>query len=387
MITRKIEPILNKLFQQYPIVTVTGPRQSGKTTLARKMFPHFSYVNLEAPDIREFAETDPRSFLQQYPVPAIFDEIQNVPSLLSYLQVIVDEEGKNGMYILTGSHQLSLQAAISQSLAGRTGLLELLPLSLEELKDAGIKEDRDVFLSKGFMPRLYDKPIEPITLYRDYFRTYVERDVRQLINIRNLQFFGTFVKLLAGRVGQIVNLNSLSGEVGVSATTLKEWLSILETSYIIFRLPPYFENFGKRLIKSPKLYFTEPGLAAYLLGLKSADQVGRDPLLGNLFENMVVVEALKARYNAGLDSDLYFFRDSQGFEIDLIWSNGRKLTPIEIKASRTYNSDFTKNINRFSKLSNHIQQGAVIYSGELGSDKSAIRYMNYMETASIFKES
>lgn len=384
MIKRKIQPVLEKLFQQYPIVTITGPRQSGKTTLARMMFPDFAYVNLEAPDIRDFAESDPRSFLKQYPAPAIFDEIQNVPELLSYLQVAVDEAGGNGMYILTGSHQLGLQAAISQSLAGRTGLLELLPLSLEELKEAGIKEDRDTLLSKGFMPRLYDKQIEPLTLYRDYFKTYVERDVRQLVNIRNLRQFDTFVKLLAGRIGQIINLNSLSGEVGVSSTTLKEWLSVLETSYIIFRLPPYFQNFGKRLTKSPKLYFTEPGLAAYLLGLKTTEQVARDPLLGNLFENMVVVEALKARYNVGQDSDLYFFRDSQGFEIDLIWSNGRQLTPIEIKSSRTYNSDFAKNMNRFSKLSDDIQPGVVVYSGEIRSSESAVRYMNYMDTASLF---
>lgn len=284
---------------------------------------------------------------------------------------------------MTGSHQPSLRAEISQSLAGRTAILQLLPLSIRELSDAGITMDRDEYLFKGFMPKLYDSDLEPELLYRNYFMTYVERDARQLINLRNSSNFEIFIKLLAGRVGQLINLSSLSNDVGVSVSTLSEWLSVLEASHIVFRLPCYFQNFGKRLVKTPKLFFTEVGLATYLLGIKDTTQVARDPLLGGLFENMVVLEALKARYNGGLESALYFYRDSKGMEIDLLLNDNRELLPMEIKAARSYNHDFVEAIAKFHSLVPNSRSGAVIYSGNLTPTIQDIRFVNFVDTSDI----
>ena len=383
MIKRKIQQELAKLAQEYKVVTITGPRQSGKTTLARMQFPDYTYVNLEEPETRQLAERDAKEFLKRYSVPIIIDEIQRLPMLLSYIQVECDKSNIKGQYILTGSHQPALKAEISQSLAGRTAILQLLPLSIKELTEAGIQLDRDEYLFKGFMPQLYEENIDITRFYRNYYMTYVERDARQLVNIRNFSSFEVFIKLLAGRVGQLVNLNSLAGDVGVSSSTLGEWLSILEASYIVFRLPPYFENFGKRLIKTPKLYFTEVGLAAYLLDLENPGMVTRDPLMGNLFENMVIVEALKARYNAGKDAGLYFFRDSNGLEINLLQSANRKLYPMEIKAARTYNSDFAVNIKKFERLNDKTAGGSVIYSGDNVQKIGNIQLLNFVDTADI----
>lgn len=383
MIKRKIQQELAKLAQEYKVVTITGPRQSGKTTLARMQFPDYTYVNLEEPETRQLAERDAKEFLKRYSVPIIIDEIQRLPMLLSYIQVECDKSNIKGQYILTGSHQPALKAEISQSLAGRTAILQLLPLSIKELTEAGIQLDRDEYLFKGFMPQLYEENIDITRFYRNYYMTYVERDARQLVNIRNFSSFEVFIKLLAGRVGQLVNLNSLAGDVGVSSSTLGEWLSILEASYIVFRLPPYFENFGKRLIKTPKLYFTEVGLAAYLLDLENPGMVTRDPLMGNLFENMAIVEALKARYNAGKDAGLYFFRDSNGLEIDLLQSANRKLYPMEIKAARTYNSDFAVNIKKFERLNDKTAGGSVIYSGDNVQKIGNIQLLNFVDTADI----
>ncbi|WP_176012154.1 ATP-binding protein [Victivallis sp. Marseille-Q1083] len=383
MIKRKIQQELAKLAQEYKVVTITGPRQSGKTTLARMQFPDYNYVNLEEPETRQLAERDAKEFLKRYSTPIIIDEIQRLPMLLSYIQVECDKSSAKGQYILTGSHQPALKAEVAQSLAGRTAILQLLPLSIEELTEAGIQLDRDEYLFKGFMPQLYEENIDITRFYRNYYMTYVERDARQLVNIRNFSSFEIFIKLLAGRVGQLVNLNSLAGDVGVSSSTLGEWLSILEASYIVFRLLPYFENFGKRLIKTPKLYFTEVGLAAYLLDLENPGMVTRDPLMGNLFENMVIVEALKARYNAGKDAGLYFFRDSNGLEIDLLQSANRKLYPMEIKAARTYNSDFAVNIRKFEKLNDKTAGGSVIYSGDNVQKIGDIQLLNFMDTAGI----
>ena len=383
MIKRKIQQELAKLAQEYKVVTITGPRQSGKTTLARMQFPDYTYVNLEEPETRQLAERDAKEFLKRYSVPIIIDEIHRLPMLLSYIQVECDKSNIKGQYILTGSHQPALKAEISQSLAGRTAILQLLPLSIKELTEAGIQLDRDEYLFKGFMPQLYEENIDITRFYRNYYMTYVERDARQLVNIRNFSSFEVFIKLLAGRVGQLVNLNSLAGDVGVSSSTLGEWLSILEASYIVFRLPPYFENFGKRLIKTPKLYFTEVGLAAYLLDLENPGMVTRDPLMGNLFENMAIVEALKARYNAGKDAGLYFFRDSNGLEIDLLQSANRKLYPMEIKAARTYNSDFAVNIKKFERLNDKTAGGSVIYSGDNVQKIGNIQLLNFVDTADI----
>jgi len=364
MIIRKIQSTLIELSRTYPVVTITGPRQSGKTTLARMTFPEFSYCNLEHPETRLLAQSDPQSFFEQYPSPVIIDEIQRVPELFSYIQVDVDEKRKNGLYILTGSQQLNLNAAVSQSLAGRTALLTLLPFSIEELDQYALSDfTRDKYLYHGFMPRIFDQQQNPGIAYRNYLQTYVERDVRQLINLKDLALFEKFLRLVAGRIGQIINLNALSNDTGVSATTLSNWISVLEASYIIFRLMPYHENFGKRVIKSPKLYFVEPGLACYLLGIENEMQLARDPLMGNLFENMVVLEAVKSRYNSGLNPNLYFFRDSNQNEIDLLLKKGSKLYPVEIKASRSWNERFTKNILKFNALSDG-NEGCVVYGGD-----------------------
>jgi hypothetical protein len=384
MFTRKIQQELSQVAAEYPVVTIIGPRQSGKTTLAKMQFPGYRYANLEIPEIRKLATEDPNDFFSQYPAPVIIDEIQRVPELLSYLQALSDNATQPGQYILTGSHQVRLHETVSQSLAGRTALLSLLPLSIEELKDNNtVKIDRDSLIYRGFMPQIYQKDLNPTRLYRNYFQTYIERDVRQMINVKSLIAFENFMRLLAGRIGQVVNLHSMASDIGVSSSTLKEWLSVLEASFVIFRLPPYFENFGKRIIKSPKIFFTEVGLAAYLLGLETAEQVSRDPLRGNLFENMVVIEALKARLNAGVDPNLFFFRDSKGYEIDLIFKKGRQLVPVEIKSAMTFNSGFAKNIETFSKIAPNVETGAVIYAGELTPKVSGNKFVHFSNTASV----
>jgi len=383
-IPRALESTTLSMAGYFPVVTIIGPRQSGKTTLVRHAFPDHAYVNLEQPDIRLLAEQDPRSFFRNYPAPIILDEIQRVPALLSYIQAIVDENpAQRGQFLLTGSHQLSLRAAVSQSLAGRTALLRLLPLSIAELHEAGISLGRDEFLHKGFMPRLYEDDLPPGVLYAQYYQTYVERDVRQMANIRNLIAFETFIRLLAGRVGQIVNMNDLSNSIGVSASTLTEWLGILEASFIVFRLPPYFENFGKRLIKSPKVYFTEPGLAAWLLGMKEPGHIAAGPFLGGLFENMVVVEALKACYNKGEESNLYFWRDNNGTEADLLVNGAKGLTPVEIKASMTFSPDFAQALPRLRKTSATIRPGYVIYAGDLEATCKDDQFINFSHTARV----
>lgn len=385
MIKRQIESELRKLMQEYPVVTITGPRQSGKTTLVKMVYPDYTYCNLEVPDIRQLAETDPRAFFNRFQFPLIIDEIQRVPELLSYIQGIVDETQENGMFLLTGSQQLQLNESVSQSLAGRTALLSLLPLSLDELTKAGFSLTRDEYLYKGFLPRVYDQNQNPSKAYRNYIQTYVERDLKQILALKNLNSFEVFLKLLAGRVGQIINLNSLSNDVGVSSTTLKHWLSILEASFIIFILNPYYENFGKRLIKSPKIYFTDVGVVSYLLGIENQEQVGRDPLIGNLFENMVVLELIKQRLNKGLDPNVYFFRDNNKKEVDLIFKQQNKLIPIEIKSAMTFNKNFVKGVSYFQKLSPKATRGYVIYSGDLVFDSDDYSVVNFVDAHSILE--
>jgi len=365
MIIREIQQTVINLSKTYPVVTITGPRQAGKTTLAKMAFPGYTYSNLEHPETRRIAEKDPNTFFNQYPAPLIIDEIQRVPELLSYIQVHVDEAGENGMYILTGSQQLSVNASISQSLAGRTALVTLLPFSIKELGQINKKGfTRDQYLYHGFMPRIYDQHQEPTISFRNYLHTYVERDIRQLINIKNLYSFENFLRLLAARVGQLVNLSSLSNDSGVSTTTISQWLSVLEASFIIFRLNPYYKNYGKRIIKAPKIYFIEPGLVTYLLGIEDEKQVSRDPLIGSLFENMVVIEALKSRTNKGLDSNLFFFRDSHHNEVDLLYKKANHLVPVEIKSSTTYNDDFVKGVQKFQDAIPDASDGYVVYGGK-----------------------
>ena len=378
MIARDISETCRKLFDQYPILTVTGPRQSGKTTLVRNLFAECAYVNLELPDVRDEVLSDARGFLERHPAPVIFDEVQNTPELVKYLQVMVDEMGGTSHYVLTGSHQPALQEVVSQSLAGRTGLVELLPLSIAELKAAGYSKKRDRWMFDGFMPRLYDSKLAPTQLYADYFKTYVERDVRNLANLRNLRTFETFMRLLAGRTGQLLNMDSLASDVGISSSTVREWLSLLEASYVIYTLRPYFKNFGKRFVKAPKVYFTDVGLLCYLLGINEPAQVATHPQLGNIFENMVVIEMLKNRLNSGKRGDLYYMRTSHGVEIDVVVENAGKLDLTEIKAGSTFHDEMADNLRSIARLlPNETGALSVVYSGRLASASGGIPVVPY----------
>ena len=365
LIHRKLSEYALGIFQKYPVITITGPRQSGKTTLARATFPEKPYANLENPLVRQFAEEDPVAFLNQYPNGAVIDEIQRVPELLSWIQVEVDEEGRNSLYVLTGSQQFELMQRISQSLAGRTALMKLLPLSLEELTVLRIP-GVDEMIYTGFYPRIYHQKIEPAQAYGDYFETYVERDLRQLVNIRNLSLFQRFVRLCAGRCGQLLNLSSLADDTGISQRTAREWMTVLEASYIVFLLQPYHANIGKRLVKTPKLYFYDTGLAAWLCGIETESQVATHPLRGNLFENTVIMEALKFLYNRGKRSNLYFYRDSNGNEIDLIYSIGHHILPIEIKSGQTITGNYFRGLKKFHSLFSERITGPslLVYAGE-----------------------
>jgi predicted AAA+ superfamily ATPase len=365
MIERTITQQLHVLFDQYPVVTITGPRQSGKTTLCRATFPNLAYVNLESPDNREFAMEDPRGFLRRFADGAIFDEIQRAPDLVSYLQVHVDEHRRNGLFVLTGSQQFRVFETISQSLAGRTALLCLLPFSIAEalLLRPDLKVDTMIYT--GFYPRIYDQDLNPTQALGDYFETYVERDVRQISEIRNLSSFQQFVRLCAGRVGQLLNLHSLGNDVGVSHTTARQWISVLEASYVVFVLPPYYANIGKRLIKSPKLYFYDVGLAAYLLGIENSRQIVTHPLKGGLFENLVILEALKYCYNRGKRSNLFFYRDSNGNEVDLIYTLANRLLAVEIKAGETVSRQFFTSLSKLRKLlPEQIAGEMLVYGGD-----------------------
>lgn len=365
MIKRDILSELKTLLDEYPVVTILGPRQAGKTTLVKEIVKGYEYSNLEIPEIRQFAQEDPKAYLSQFKSKVIIDEIQRVPELLSYIQAEVDIHNRSGKYILTGSHQLLLREAVSQSLAGRTALLHLLPLSISELHTAKIrKSDFSDYCFTGFLPRIYDKSIRAGVAYSNYYQTYIERDVRQLINLKNVALFEKLLKLIAGRVGQIIDYNSLANDVGVDNKTVKNWISILEASFVLYKLPPYFENFGKRVIKSPKYYFTDVGLLCFILGIRNPDQVKRDPLVGSIFENLVVIECLKSRYNRGEIADLYFFRDSKGNEVDIIVQNGRELIPIEIKSPSTFSMSQLKGLKTFKKIVPNITQSYLIYNGD-----------------------
>ena len=387
MIEREITGRLTTLFRQYPFVTVTGPRQSGKTTLCRTTFPNLKHVNLEAPDQRDFAESDPRGFLSQLGEGAIIDEVQHVPALLSYLQVLADEIGRNGLFVLTGSEQFSLSRAISQSLAGRTALLRLLPFSLAERQRMGASDAIDDLIYSGFYPRILDHGLDPRQALGDYFETYVERDVRRLGEIRNLSSFRRFVRLCAGRIGQLVNLSSLGSDAGVSHTTARSWLTVLEAGYVIFQLPPFHANIRKRLVKSPKFYFYDVGLASYLIGIQNADQVTTHPLRGALFENLVVAEALKHRFNRGRDFNLSFFRDSRGLECDLLYETGRGIHAIEVKSGATVASDYFVSLNRVAELIPAISARTVVYGGTARQTRSDCKVVPLSELSAALERS
>lgn len=374
MIPRTAAASLKSLAADYPVLTVTGPRQSGKTTLCRACFPDKPYVNLEQPDVRAFAREDPRAFLRTYEAGAILDEFQRAPELPSYLQAMVDENPEPGRFILTGSEQLEVLNRVSQSLAGRTGLLRLLPFSIEEMTGHFGPIEPARLVHTGFYPRIHDRGLDPAQALGDYFATYVQRDVRALHNIGDLAAFEKFVRLAAGRCGQILNLSSLGADAGVSHTTARKWLSLLEASYIAFQLPPYFWNTSKRLIRSPKLYFYDVGLAAYLLGIQTDAHVSTHPLRGALFENLVVAEALKWFWHRGRRAGLHFYRDSEGIEIDLLIELGNGVFPVEIKSGETIGSDFFKGLRSFARQCRRLPPngGALVYGGHSAQNRDTV---------------
>jgi len=365
MIKREIEPVCRKLFSQYPIITITGPRQSGKTTLAQKLFPEKPYINLEFPDQRQFAIDDPRGFLNRYPDGAILDEIQRTPELPSYLQGIVDEKKRNGMFVLTGSRQFEVVRSISQSLAGRTAMVQLLPLTTGELGSYAPLPDLTTLLVNGFFPGLHVNGVSPCHFYAAYFETYIERDLRQLSQIDNLKTFEKFVRLLAGRAAGLLNHHGIANDCGVSQPTVRKWVSLLEAGYIVFALPPFYRNIGKRLIKTPKIYFFDTGLLCFLLGVETAAHLAAHPLRGAVFENFIVAELLKRRFNDARLSNITFFRDRAGNEVDVIVEEGGALLPIEIKSSQTASPDFTKSMRSFGALfPDQVKKSLVVYDGK-----------------------
>jgi predicted AAA+ superfamily ATPase len=388
-IDRQAHGVLLQRATLYPVVTVLGPRQSGKTTLCRMAFPDKPYVNLEQPDVREFAQQDPKAFLAQFSDGAVLDEIQNVPSLLSWIQVLTDADPRKGRFVLTGSHQLQVSAQVTQSLAGRTAVLELLPLSLSELAKAndlstGKPADVNGLMLQGGYPRIHAQDMPPEVMLSDYFATYVERDVRQLINLRHLREFGQCVRLLAGRTGQLLNQTSLGNEVGVSSNTITQWLSILEASFLVFSLAPWSVNIGKRLVKSPKIYFYDVGLACWLLGIKTVEQLQHHPLRGALFENLVVLEVLKSLRNQGLRDPLYFFRDSNGLEIDLLLDHADGLQLVEIKASQTVSAPLFKNLRTVSTLlGDRVRSQHLIYGGAERQNRTGVEVLPYGQAETL----
>jgi len=374
MIERNIAPVLRRLAGRYPVLTLTGPRQSGKTTLARSLFSEKPYVTLEDPDTRRFATEDPRGFLAQYMRGAVLDEIQRAPEIASYLQGMVDADPQPGRFILTGSHQFELMSQVSQSLAGRTSVLRLLPFTLSEVRrllGGTATADLPQTLLAGFYPRIHDQGLDPSQALSDYFATYVQRDLRQLAAVHDLHRFERFVRLCAGRTGQLLNLSSLGNDAGVTHTTARAWIDLLQTSYIVHLLPPWFTNTGKRLVKAPKLYFHDVGLACWLLGLRSAEQVARDPLWGALFENFIIMEAMKDRLNAGETGEMYFYRDSEGNEVDLLMPTGGRMHAIEIKAGATVNPDYFKGLKTFAAHQPAaFGSGCVVFGGADGQSRS-----------------
>lgn len=385
MITRELTPYLIKRASQLPIVGVIGPRQSGKTTLVKEAFANKPYVSLEDLDTRQYASEDTRGFLANFPNGAIFDEAQKVPELFSYLQTLVDSQNTPGQFILTGSQHFLLLEKISQSLAGRISLLTLLPLSCRELSQANLlAEDYLNLIFKGGYPRLYQFNLSPEEWYPEYIQTYIERDLRQLKNVHDLATFHRFVKMCAGRVGQLLNLSALANDCGITHNTAKSWISLLESSFIIFLLQPYHENFGKQLTKSPKLYFYDLGVACSLLDIATEQQLQTHYLRGGLFENLIISEIIKSYLNHGQHPQLFFWRDKHGHEIDCLIKKSDKLFALEIKSSQTIANDFFANLKYWQNLSgNPATQSALIYGGNQIQQRSLARVYPWQKVDEI----
>lgn len=382
MIKRTLKTTLLRMARQYPVVTLTGPRQSGKTTLVRQVFPKCDYASLEDPDVRAFALEDPRGFLDQFSGSVILDEVQRAPELFSYVQTSVDDEDSPGRFILSGSQNFLLLRSVSQSLAGRCAILHLLPFSMGELENRSSIKISNIgqrlprrtgesavdfveTLFRGFFPRIHDKGLDPQQWLRGYYQTYVERDVREIVNVGDIEAFGRFIRLCAGRNGQLLNLTSLANDCGITHTTAKRWLSILEASFLVFLLRPHHRNFSKRLIKTPKLYFLDSGLLCYLLRIRSPEDLWIHASRGGIFEGFVITELLKNYLHSGSEPDLYFWRDSAGHEIDLLIEQGSELTPVEIKSGKTVASDFFSGIRYWRKMvGDERAPAALVYAGD-----------------------
>ncbi len=385
MIVRDAEKTCHHLLRGFPIVTITGPRQSGKTTLAKTIFADKPYTSLEDPDTRLFAQEDPRSFLERFPNGAVLDEIQRCPHLLSYLQTTVDADGRMGLFILTGSQQFGLLSGISQSLAGRTAFLELLPFSLNELaRSSKLSPAPDTMLFTGCYPPLYDRDIAPQSWFSAYTTAYIERDVRQMLKIHELDNFQRFIRLCAGRTGQLLNYSSLATECGITHNTVKSWLSVLEASYIVFLLRPHHNNFKKRLVKMPKLYFYDVGLASWLLGIRAPEQIETHPLRGSLFETFVIAELMKSRLNNGDRPDLFFWRDSNGNEVDVIAEKNGKLMPIEIKSGKTLTKESFSSLKKWLSIAKDTGVApTLLYGGEENYRRQDINIMGWRNIGDV----
>jgi predicted AAA+ superfamily ATPase len=380
MLKRHAAKTLSEKSKQYPILAITGPRQSGKSTLAKSLFAEKPYCSLEDLDHRQFAINDPRGFLAQFPMGAILDEVQHCPELFSYLQSVVDSQKKQGLFILTGSQQFGLLAKITQSLAGRVGFIQLLPFTLSELQAAHCAPASvEQLLFSGLYPPVYDRKIPPVRWYSDYIMTYIERDVRQLINVKDLRTFHRFLQMCAARSGQILNLSSLANDCSITHNTAKAWISVLEASYILFLVSPHHQNFNKRLIKAPKLYFYDTGLACTLIGIQNSEQLLTHPCRGALFETWAVSELLKKRFNQGLLSNLYFWRDHHGHEVDIILEQGSQLISVEVKAGQTITSDYFSGLHYWQTLSKKNDKAWLVYGGTQRQQRHHIAVVGWQD--------
>jgi predicted AAA+ superfamily ATPase len=386
-VKRTIESSIKYYAKKYPVLAVTGPRQSGKTTMLKTMFPKYTYISLENPDLREFATTDPNGFFKYYSGNLILDEIQQTPALFSYIQTLVDASGKMGQFILSGSQNFHLMQHITQSLAGRVALFKLLPFDFDELQQANLLPDNyEEILVKGSYPAIFDRALSSKVFYANYLQTYVEKDLKQLIDVRDLRQFRNFISLCAARSGQLVNLNSLGNECGISQPTAKAWLSVLESSYIVFLLQPYHVNFNKRIVKTPKLYFYDTGLLCHLLKITNPQSIQLHPLKGSLFENLIVAEAFKQNDHKYLHADFCFWRDASGNEVDLLVEHNDKLSIAEIKASSTIKNEHFKGLNYFGALEgSNVKSKNLIYTGALNQKRSQLNVLSWKETGAILK--
>jgi hypothetical protein len=384
MIKRNAENSLKKLAAGFPVVSITGPRQSGKTTLAQHCFVEKPYVTLEDPDTRDFALHDPRSFLAQFPDGAILDEVQRCPDLFSYLQGIVDRDGRMGLFILTGSQQFSLKEGISQSLAGRVGMVHLLPLAQDELLAVGdLPTALDEFLYKGAYPPIYTRPVEAFQWYANYVSTYLERDVRQLINVQDLALFQRFLRVCAHHVGQLVNLTQIANDCGISQKTVEAWLSVLEASYLVVRLQPWYRNFNKRLVKTPKLYFYDTGLVCWLLGIRDVEQVKFHAMRGALFENLVISECHKHLFNQGEYPEIWFWRDRSGHEVDMVLERSGQFRAVEVKSGQTLSQDQFKGLQFWQELTGNAGKALLVYGGEQAQQRTVAQVVPWRNLAEL----